>query len=93
MPVLQRYESTTGPVVVDGRTITLVSKTRAVSLRRASWSLFHVRSRPAHVEVLHRDGRREVVPIRDMQRAVTAAIALAAVAGAALARARRSAAT
>jgi len=91
--VLHTYESTTGPVVVDGRTIALVAKTRALSLGRTSGSLFHVRSRPAHVEVLDGDGRRRVLPIRDVQRLVMSAIVAVTVAGVVLRRARREAAS
>lgn len=81
MAVVQRYESTTGPVVVDGRTIALVARTRALQLRAPFAGWFHVRARPAHVEVLDGDGSRHVVPIRDVQRIANRAIVAAAAAG------------
>lgn len=87
--VLQQFETTTGPVVVDGRTIALVAKTRAIEFGGPLFSMFHVRSRPAHVEILDGDGHRQVVPIRDLQRTVTGAIIAAAVACVIGARLRR----
>ena len=80
VPVLQRFESTTGPVVVDGQTIALVAKTRAIELGGPAFSFFYVRSRPAHVEILDRHGARRVVRIPDVQRIVTGAIVATAAA-------------
>jgi hypothetical protein len=83
MAMVQRSESTIGPVAVDGRTITLVAKTRAVHLRgrvgdaQSPWAL-HVWARPAHVEVLDEDGRRHVVRIHDIERAVMMAVVVGA---------------
>jgi hypothetical protein len=74
----REFETTTGPVVVDGRTLALVAKNRVVSVDGPRGSLFHVRSRPAHVEVLDAEGRREVIEIRDVQRFVIATIAATA---------------
>jgi hypothetical protein len=70
------FETTTGPVAVGGRTITLVARTS----RRSIGSWFSERARPTHIEILDGDGRRHVVPVRDYQRLATALIA--AVAGA-----------
>lgn len=78
--MLQRFESTTGPVVVDGQTIALVATTRAIELGGPSLSFFHVRSRPAHVEILDRHGARRVVRIRDVHRLITGAIVTTAAA-------------
>jgi len=77
---MQQFETTSGPVVVEGQTLALVAKTRAISVGGPAFSWFHVRSRPAHVEVLDADGRRQVVPIRDVQRVVTGTIVAAAAA-------------
>lgn len=77
MTVLRRFESTTGPVVVDGQTIALVAKTRAIEVGGPTLSFFHVHSRPAHVEILDRGGDRRVVRVRDVQRMVTGAIVAA----------------
>jgi hypothetical protein len=75
--MLQRGETTVGPVAVDGRTITMVARTRALHLGGAGRGALHVRARPVHVEVLDGDGRREVVRIHDLERALMAAIGVA----------------
>jgi hypothetical protein len=72
--VVQRFESSAGPVAVGGRTISLVTRTRALTFGNENGVVFHVRSRPSHVEVLEDDGRRHVVAVRDVQRIMTAAI-------------------
>ncbi len=89
MALVQRGESTIGPVAVDGRTITLVARTRALHLGALGRGALHVRARPAHVEVLDGDGRREVVPIRDIERTVLAAIGVVGAAVVIAARAVR----
>jgi hypothetical protein len=75
--MVQRGESTVGPVAVDGRTITLVARTRAFHLGRGRVGALGMRAVPTHVEVLDEDGRRQVVRIRDIEGAVIAAIMLA----------------
>ena len=80
MAVVQRGETTIGPVAFGGRTITLVARTTAVHLggdarRRAATSA----SRPVHVEVLDEDGQRHVVRVRDIERRSIAAIAIGAI--------------
>lgn len=78
VPLVTRRRTTTGPVAVDGRTITLVATTRAVHVGRGARALaLHVRARPHHVEVLHHDGRRDVVRIRDVEGTLVTVIALA----------------
>jgi hypothetical protein len=72
--VLQRFESAAGPVAVGGRTINLMTRSRALTVGSPNGQLFHVRSRPTHVEVLEEDGRRYVVAVRDLQRVITSAI-------------------
>jgi hypothetical protein len=74
---LQRGETTIGPVAVDGQTITLVARTRAVHLGTRGRGALHVRARPTHVEVLDGDGRRRVVRIHDIERTLMAAIGVA----------------
>jgi uncharacterized 2Fe-2S/4Fe-4S cluster protein (DUF4445 family) len=91
MSVVQRGETTIGPVAVGGRTITLVARTTAIHLGGDGRGALHVRSRPMHVEVLDEDGRRHVVRVRDIQQTLIAGIAIGGVAGAyALRTIRRS---
>jgi hypothetical protein len=75
--MLQRGETTFGPVAVGGRTITLVAKTRVFRFGTGERGALHVRARPAHVEVLDESGRREVVHIRDVEGMLMSAIVLA----------------
>jgi hypothetical protein len=82
MAALQRGETTIGPLALGGRTITLVARTTALHLGTDERGALHIRSRPAHVEVLDEDGRRHVVRIRDVEHALIAAIAIGAAAGA-----------
>jgi hypothetical protein len=77
--IVRRAESTVGPVAVDGHTITLVARTRAVHLGRRGSGALGLRARPTHVEVLDADGRRQVVQIRDIESGAIIAIALASV--------------
>ncbi|HEY5173506.1 MAG TPA: hypothetical protein VIK54_17420 [Acidimicrobiia bacterium] len=90
MAVLRRGESTTGPVAFGGRTIMLVARTTAIHLGRDALGAVHVRSRPLHVEVLDEHGQHQVVKVRDPERALIAAIAMAGIAGACALRARGS---
>lgn len=90
MAVLRRGESTTGPVAFGGRTIMLVARTTAVHLGRDASNAVHVRSRPLHVEVLDEHGQRQVVPVRDLERALIAAIAIGGIVGACALRGRGS---
>ena len=77
--IVQRGESTVGPVAVDGRTLTLVARTRGVQLGRRGSGALGLRARPTHVEILDADGRRQVVQIRDIESGAIIAIALASV--------------
>ena len=74
--LVQRGASSIGPVAVDGRTITLVARTRAVRVGKGTWGSIHMRARPDHVEVLDRDGRHHVVRIPDIEGMLITAIAL-----------------
>ena len=82
MAALQRGETTVGPLAFGGRTITLVARTTAVQLGSDGRGALHLRSRPAHVEVLDADGQRHVVRIHDFEHALIAAIAIGGAAGA-----------
>jgi hypothetical protein len=81
MALMQRGETTLGPLAFDGRTITLVARTTAVHVGTDERGALHVRSRPAHVEVLDEDGRRHIVRIHNVEHALIAGIALAGFAG------------
>jgi hypothetical protein len=70
-----RVETTTGPVAVGGRTITLVARTSAVSVGSGPGGLLGSRTRPRHVEILDPHGERLTVPVRDYHRYATLAIA------------------
>jgi hypothetical protein len=74
MALVQQAETTVGPVAIDGHTITLVARTRALRLGRRGRGALHVRARPTHVEILDGDGRHNVVRIRDLETALIAAI-------------------
>jgi len=80
MSVLQRGETTIGPVAFGGRTLTLVARTTALHIGGDDRGALHVRSRPVHVEILDEHGRRHVVRVRDVERTVIAAIAIAGIA-------------
>ncbi len=84
---VQRGEATVGPVAVNGRTLTLVARTRAVHIGSDAHGALHVQARPTHVEVLERDGRREVVRIRNVETPILLAIAVGGVACASVVRA------
>jgi hypothetical protein len=78
----QHVEATTGPVAVGGRTISLVARTSTLTLGRSARAVA-VWSRPRHVEILDRDGRRDIVPVRDYHLVAGVALAVAATIGAA----------
>ena len=82
MSVVQRGETTIGPVAVGGRTLTLVARTTAIHVGGDARGALHVRSRPMHVEVLDEDGQRHVVRVRDLEQTLIAGIAIAGVVGA-----------
>ena len=82
MSVVQRGETTVGPVAVDGRTITLVARTSGIRVRGGPLAALGVRARPTHVEVLDAQGRRQVVRIRDVEAALMFWIVAAGTVGA-----------
>jgi hypothetical protein len=75
-----RGETTTGPFVANGHTLTLVTRTRGLRIGGPLAGLVHVHARPSYVEVLDRGGNRSVVRIHDVQRAVMTGVVGAAVA-------------
>jgi hypothetical protein len=90
MALLQTGETTIGPLAFDGRTITLVARTTALHVGDDGRGALAIRSRPRHVEVLDEDGRREVLPVRDVEGTFLVAIAIAAVAATCVVRALRT---
>jgi hypothetical protein len=86
---VQRRGSSTAPIVVNGRTITLRARTWTVPLSFGDTQMWFVHARPDHVEVLEADGRHRTLRVHD----VTYTTRLAVLAGSALAiaaaRARR----
>ena len=84
---VQRGSTTVGPVAVNGRTLTLVARTRGVHIGNDAHGALHVQARPTHVEVLDQDGRREIVRIRNLETPILLAIAIGGIACAGLARA------
>ncbi len=80
MALVQRHGSSTAPIVVNGRTITLRSRTWTVPLRFGDAHLSFVHACPDHVEVLEPDGRHRTLRVHD----VTFTTRLAVVAGSAL---------
>jgi len=75
--VRSTVETTAGPVAVEGRTLTLVARTRTLRVGGEHAAVFHVHSRPSHVEVLDRNGQHEVVGVVDLQRVITRTIIVA----------------
>ncbi len=76
MRVMQRDETTVGPVAVGGNTITLVAHTRALRVGNPGGGALFVRASPSHVEVLDEHGERRTVRIHDIERMVVVAIAV-----------------
>jgi len=84
MAEVVRGETSVGPVAIDGRTITFVARTHGVRFggdrggSGARMGALHLHARPAHVEILDDAGRRQVVRIHDVERALLVAIAAGA---------------
>ena len=77
-------ESTTGPVAVGGRTISLVARSTTLTLGSAQREVA-TWSRPHHVEILDEGGQREVVRVHDTQMIGAALVAFVVAAGTAAA--------
>jgi hypothetical protein len=72
---IQHVDTTTGPVAVGGRTITLVARTTALTSGSEPERVVGAWSRPRHLEILDASGRREIVKVRDLHVLATAVIA------------------
>ncbi len=79
MALTRTGETTVGPIAVDGRTITLVARTRAIHVGDETRAVLYVRARPHHVEVLGEDGRRQIVAVRDIEYVAMAGITIGAI--------------
>jgi hypothetical protein len=86
---LRRARSSTGPIVVGGRTVTMHASTWSLSLRIGDSDLLLAHAQPDHVEVLEADGRHHTVRVHDVTLAARAAIAVASMAVIAVVRAQR----
>jgi hypothetical protein len=75
VPLLRKVDTTTGPVAIEGHTISLVARTTGIKLGGDPPLFFGLWSRPAHVEVLDADGGRRLLPVRDAQLLTMATIA------------------
>ena len=89
MGFLQRSASSTAPIVVNGRTITMRAHSWTVPVRLGNAQLWFVHARPDHVEILEADGRHHTVRVHDVTFTTRLAIAAASVVGVAAARRRR----
>jgi hypothetical protein len=87
--LLQRNGSSTRPIVVGGRTITMRARTWAVPLRVGDMHLWFVHARPDHVEVLEPDGRHRTMRVHDVTYATRLAVTIGSVACVIAARLRR----
>jgi hypothetical protein len=75
---VRRSGSSTAPIVVDERVITMRARTTAVPFQFGDSRGFFVRARPDHVEVLEPDGRHLSVRVHDVTENACYAIAFAA---------------
>ena len=89
MAALRRAETTLGPLAFGGQTITLVARTTALHVGDDARGALHLRSHPVHVEVLDAEGRRQVVPVRDLEHTLMVAILIGTIAGTYVLRALR----
>jgi hypothetical protein len=88
--LVQRSATSTAPIVVHGRTVTLRARTYTVPVRLGDVQLWWVHARPDHVEVLEPDGRHHTMRVRDVTFAARLAIGVASFAGVVAARRRRA---
>jgi hypothetical protein len=73
--LVERTGSSTAPIVVNGRTITLRARTFAVPVHIGDVHLWFVRARPDHVEILEPDGRHHTMRVHDVTNATRLAVA------------------
>jgi hypothetical protein len=64
--LVRRSGSSTAPIVVNDRVITLRARTTTVPLQIGDSRAFYTRVRPDHVEVLEPDGRHVTVRVHDV---------------------------
>jgi hypothetical protein len=86
---VQRHGSSTAPIVVNGRTITMRTRSWAVPLRFGDVHLWLVHACPDHVEVLEADGRHRTLRMHDVTYATRVAVFAGSALAIAAARARR----
>jgi hypothetical protein len=66
VPLVRRSGSSTAPIVVNDRVITLRARTTTVPFQIGDTRAFYSRVRPDHVEVLEPDGRHLTVRLHDV---------------------------
>jgi hypothetical protein len=87
--LVHRSGTSTAPIVVNGRVITMRARTWSVPVRLGDFQLWLVHDGPDHVEVLEPDGRHHTLPVRDFTFLARAVISAASIACVAIARRRR----
>jgi hypothetical protein len=87
--LVHRNGSSTGPIVVGGRTITMRARTWAVPLDLGDLHFWFVHARPDHVEVLEPDGRHRTLRVHDVTYATRLAVTIGSVACVIATRLRR----
>jgi hypothetical protein len=63
---MQRDGSSTAPIVVGGRTVTMRARTWTLPIRLGDTQLWYVHARPDHIEILEADGRHRTTRVRDL---------------------------
>jgi hypothetical protein len=87
---VQRNETSTAPIVVGGRTVTLRARSWMVPIRLGDVQLWWGRTRPDHVEILEADGRHHTLRVRDVDYGTRFAVMAGSLACAMVMRARKS---
>ncbi|MDQ1520712.1 MAG: hypothetical protein QOI55_1785 [Actinomycetota bacterium] len=91
MGLVERTGSSTAPIVVDGRTVTMRARTWAVPVHLGDLHLWFARSRPDHVEILETDGRHRTMRVHDVTHATRLAVTVGSLSCVIAARLRRRA--
>jgi hypothetical protein len=86
---VERRGSSTAPIVVNGRTITLRARTWVVPLSFGDMHMWYVHARPDHVEVLEPDGRHRTLRVHDFTFTTRVAVIAGSAVAIAAARFRR----
>jgi hypothetical protein len=76
---LQKSGSSTAPIVVSGRTITMRARTWTVPVHLGDVHLWFVHARPDHVEVLEPDGRHRTLRVHDVTYATRLGVTIGSV--------------